>query len=442
MKYISLLFLVVVQLVSAQNTVTGTFIDSLPQIKNVALYQFKNGTPEYVNFTDVEKNSFTFSMDSLPSGYYRALYKNVASGYVDFIYNKENIKFEVNSKVGQASVGYAASRENQLLQAYNYNMLQLQTKLDSLQMVFFRKPSADVALYKDIKSKIDGAQNYYENFAKNDYCLSIIKASKRYNAPIPFTLPGNYISSIQKHYFDPIDFKDQGLKNSLFLKNRVTDYVFYLHQSESKETENRLFIGAIKKVAALVDDSELKEALLADLIQKLIAKENSVVLAETVAIYKELPVAVQKSALLKETQQLSKTLLGVVAPNIKISETETLHSLSGSKAYLVVFWSSTCSHCSLELPKVATLLKDKQEVTVVSVGLEKKTDAANWTTKVKDFPTWKNVISIGKWNSVEAVNYSVNTTPSYFLLNKNKQIIAKPKDLETLRKVVDELLIQ
>ncbi|NIJ43814.1 thiol-disulfide isomerase/thioredoxin [Wenyingzhuangia heitensis] len=435
MKYIRFLFLIITQFVAAQNTVTGMFTDSISKIKSVALYQFKNGTPEYVKFTEVDKNTFTFAMDNLPSGYYKALYQNVTSGFVDFIYNKENVKFKINSKVGQPSVAYLSSRENQLIASYNYSMLQLQSKLDSVQMAFFRKPSADVAFYKEIKSKIDGAQNYYKDLAKNDYCLSLIKASKRYNAPIPYTLPGNYISSIQKHFFDYIDFKDQGLQDSDFLKKRVTDYVFYLHQSESKETENRLFISAIKKVDSLLENTELKEGILADLIQKLIAKENSVVLKETVAVYKNLPLAIQNDKLLKETEQLSKTLLRVVAPNIKISTTENLYSLSGSKNYLIVFWSSSCSHCTAEIPKVKALLKEHTEVTVVSVGLEKKEDKTKWASKIKEYPTWKNVISLGKWSSIDAKNYSVNATPSYFVLNANKRIIAKPSSLEKLQEI-------
>lgn len=434
MKYLSLLVLAV-NLLQAQHKVKGVFKDSISNIRNVALYQLVNGESKYLKYVAIKDNAFVFEMDSLQQGYYRALYQNIPTGYVDFIYNKESIDFEVDSKKGQTSVAYLASRENQLLQAYNYNIAGLQQKLDSIQLAFFKKPSAEVAKYKEVQTKIDGAQSYYEDLAKNDYCIHFIKASKRFNAPLPYTLPGNYIKSIKEHFFDAIDFNEKALLNSTFLKKKISDYVFYLHQHKDVATQNTLLIGAIDTVLAKTTTLALKESVLRFLIKKLIVKELKDVTYDALDIYKKLPEAIQDTEMLQKATQQSKTLLGAVAPDIKISETNSLHKLKEHEKYVVIFWSSTCSHCRATLPKVNNFLSDKQGLKVIAVGIENKEDKQSWLNNIKFYPDWENVLSLGKWESKDALNYNINGTPSFFLLDKNKIIIAKPNDLEELKKL-------
>ncbi|MGY5352203.1 TlpA family protein disulfide reductase [Wenyingzhuangia sp. IMCC45533] len=435
MKYLSILLLVV-NFSWAQYQVKGEFTDSIPTIKNIALYQLAHGDSKYVKYTEVKDNSFSFVMDSLSSGYYRALYQNISTGYVDFIYDKEDVSFRLDSKKGQLSAEYLVSRENQLLQAYNYNMANLQNKLDSVQLTFFKKPSADVAKYKEIASKIKGAQAYYENLAEHDYCLSIIKASKRYNAPIPFTLPGNYINSIKTHFFDNIDFNDKILINSTFLRSRVNDYIFYLHQNDDSEIQNELFIKAVDEVLTQASSNTVKESLLAFLIKKFVKKELIEVVQHTTTQYKLLPLDLQNPEKIKEFERKSKTLIGARAPDIKLSKSTSLYSLKAHEKYLIIFWSSTCSHCRLTLPKVNKYLSTKKGLKVIAVGIENKEDEQSWLNNTKFYPDWEHTISLGKWESTDAINYNIDGTPSFFLLNTDKKIIAKPKDLEEIKKIL------
>lgn len=437
MKYIGLLFFFVFQLTQAQFTIKGTFIDSLPGVKSVALYKSVKGESNYINYVNVDKNTFTFSIDGLKSGNYRVLYKNEPTGYVDFIFNQENVAFELDSNVGQTSIDHRVSRENLLLFAYKVGLKGLQQKLDSVQISYFKEPTKKtIKKYKKIRESVEGAQDYYEELAKNDYCLSVIKASKRFNPPTPYTLPQEYIESIKNHFFTYVDFDDDKLKNSQFLRGRLVDYVFHLHQSNDKEQEDKLFIKAIENVMGLIKDPEVKEYLLVDMIERFINKENSAILPDVIALYKALPEGVQDSKVLVESTLISKTLLGAIPPNIKISKKETLYSLDTADKYLIVFWSSTCSHCRAELPKLDAFLGERKDVQVVSVGLEKQEDKQSWLNNTKFYPRWKNVIAYGKWDSIEATLYNIQQTPTYFILNKDKEIIAKPQTLEEL---TDEL---
>ncbi|MGY5355325.1 TlpA family protein disulfide reductase [Wenyingzhuangia sp. IMCC45467] len=434
---LTFLILITTYIVNAQYTVSGSFTDS-NSVQDIALYRIVKGETDYIKYADVINKQFSFSMDSLPAGNYRALYQNIKTGYVDFIYNNENVKFSVDSKKGQPSVAFLESRENQLLQAYNYNISTLQYKLDSVQLAYFSKPITNVSKYQDIKLKIDGAQQYYENLAKDDYCLGIIKATKRYNAPLPFTLPGEYLENIIDHFFDYIDFQDETLRNSMFIKSRLKDYVFYLHQTDDVIQQNELYIKAIKEILAKTTNNVFKEEVLRYFIPEFVKQENNNVLTAVVNIYKELPQEVQNKKLLEETDNKARTLIGTIAPNIKISETESLYSLKGSNTYLILFWSSTCSHCSVELPKVKEILNLKNDVTVIAIGLEETETKEKWQEVVEEhMKDWKNVLALGKWNSNEAIAYDVNATPSYFILNKNKRIIAKPNSFKVLKDILE-----
>jgi len=433
MKYLHVLFLIVFQSFTAQNRVEGAFIDSLPNVKKVALYQFANGTLNYISYATVSNKKFEFSMDTLTSGYYRILYRNSSLGYVDFIYNKEDVLFTVDSNLGQTSIDFLASRENQLLAAYHYYLSQLQGGLDAFQMSFLTNGDVDESLYKDLLVKTEGAQDYYENLAKDDYCISEIKASKQYNFSTLITSIKAYRESVLKHFFDAIDFNNYSLKNSEFLIKKVSEYVFSLHQSESKEIENELLITAINRVSRLIENNKVKQVIIEDLLLQLMVKEKSKVIQSTLLIYKELPLENQNIDLLKKINKQSKTFINTLAPNIQISKDETLHDLKESSTYLILFWSSTCYHCSLELPKIKDYLLDKPNITVVAVAVEEQESKFKWFMERKKYDQWKHVYSNNKWEGVPVVNYNVHSTPSYFLLTKEKKIIAKPNNLVEIK---------
>ena len=121
--------------------------------------------------------------------------------------------------------------------------------------------------------------------------------------------------------------------------------------------------------------------------------------------------------------------LGAIAPEIKWQKNGiqlSLKSLEGAENYIIVFWSSTCSHCLRELPALHDELKSNQNVKVVAVGLED--DDITWKQESARMPHFEHAISLGKWESEYADLYAIDKTPSYFILDKDKKIIAKPEN--------------
>jgi thiol-disulfide isomerase/thioredoxin len=115
-------------------------------------------------------------------------------------------------------------------------------------------------------------------------------------------------------------------------------------------------------------------------------------------------------------------------------KTTTLYNLNDADQYLIIFWSSSCSHCLEELPKVKAIIPDN--IKVIAIGIED--EAENWQKEIKNYPNFIHVLGLEKWNNSIVNAYSINATPSYILLDKDKKIIAKPYDFEALNEILQK----
>ncbi len=136
------------------------------------------------------------------------------------------------------------------------------------------------------------------------------------------------------------------------------------------------------------------------------------------------------------TDRLASTLksnanveIGAVFPNYKFQSpvnttVKSLHDVKADKK-VVVFWSSTCSHCETELPKLLEKYNDLKGKNIQIVGLSLDTDKNSYTKRIAAFP-WINDSELRGWNSSYTETYNVHATPTYFILDANNKIISKP----------------
>ena len=59
--------------------------------------------------------------------------------------------------------------------------------------------------------------------------------------------------------------------------------------------------------------------------------------------------------------------------------------------------------------------------------------------EIKNYPDFIHVIGLGKWDNPTVKTFGIAATPSYFLLDASKVIIAKPYDYEELKVVLKDL---
>lgn len=426
----------------SQTSVSGT-INPSDDISWILLYQIENGNEVYIDNSEVNEGEFAFKLPQNQNpGFYRAYYNIEDRMFVEFLFDQKDIHFTFNPKNPLESLVFKDSKSNDIYRKYYREIYSVQKKLDSIQIAYFRNEDAKLEnQYKkqyDTRLKsVQKTQKDFEEISKNTLAYPYIKASAQYNDPEPIKQPSVYLESARQHFFDAVDFSDPDLKNSSFLSDKMTDYIFYLNQAENPLTANDLQKEAIVSLEEkLKSDNELKEKLYRDLVNDYLAMENILMVNYTLERYNLLPHEYKNFSFLDDTQNKLKTAVGTEAPNIfwKVNELEkSLYNLIGSDYYIIVFFSSTCSHCIQEMPAFHDFIQEVGNLKVIAIGLEDSTSFASYQTMTEGFTDFINIMEEEKWGSQIAKDYGVTAVPSFFILDADKTIIAKPDNTEELK---------
>ena len=408
-------------------------------VKNVApktVTKLEKGVP-----TTIKHFEFVLP-ENAPVGSYRIIYRNDGTGFVDVLFNKEDISFSYDSKNPEESLIFSKSKENILYQNYVNLISVLQHKTDSLQVAYLKNPSVLTAKhYTTQLKKIARLRNKYAKESTGKLAKNFIISANKYNSPQIEKTPEAYLNSLKTHYFDAINLNDKVLYNSAFLLDRITDYVFYLNYSEDAETQKKLYQEAVTIVIDKINNITFKEEVLEYLITQFInQKEIDFVDYLLDTVYSKLPSEIQNVDFKKNVLEKIAVEIGRIAPEIIWTENGKkykLSTLNEAKNYVLVFWSTACSHCLREIPQLNSFTLEKQHVKVIAFSLED--DAENWKNYKKSLLGWHHVLGLKKWENPIARTYQIFSTPTYIVLDSNKKIIAKPETLEELKKIINYL---
>ena len=155
--------------------------------------------------------------------------------------------------------------------------------------------------------------------------------------------------------------------------------------------------------------------------------------------YNKLPADFQDGKFRNKTLGKLQAAIGRTAPDFSWKEegkTKSLSTLKDGKNYLLIFWSTSCSHCVKEIPELYKYMQTQPDTKVIAYALEK--EDFEWNEFTKQLYGWHNAIGLNpkdKWdNKLVTETYQVHATPSYFVLDGNKKIVAKPNDLGVIKK--------
>ena len=194
-----------------------------------------------------------------------------------------------------------------------------------------------------------------------------------------------------------------------------------------------------------ITDVKLKKETLEYLVTQFTKQQNG----ETVDLlfndyYSKLPVDFQDNTFKAKKLALVQATIGRIAPDFSWKEagkTKRLSTLKGGKNYLLVFWSTSCSHCVKEVPELYKFMQTQKDTEVVAYALER--EDFEWNEFTKQLYGWHHAIGLNakdKWdNKLVTETYQVHETPSYFVLDANKRIISKPYGLKEIKKVISTI---
>jgi thiol-disulfide isomerase/thioredoxin len=139
--------------------------------------------------------------------------------------------------------------------------------------------------------------------------------------------------------------------------------------------------------------------------------------------------------------KLQYNLIGNKARDIKLQTIDgELTSLYTTDANLtlMVFWEPNCGHCKKEMPQLKTEILEKyadKGLKVFAVNIQN--NKAEWNKFVEDHELFDFInCNDPKNTSNFRFYYNIDSTPMLYLLDKNKKIIAKKIDINTLSKII------
>ncbi|MCM4162269.1 MULTISPECIES: thioredoxin-like domain-containing protein [unclassified Arenibacter] len=412
----------------AQHSVSGN-LSPAEDYQWLIAYKLNPDHQNYIADTAVENGAFSLNIPSdAQTGMYRLVYAVPQEEfYFDFIYNgKEDIILSFDSQKG---LSFISSIENLLYVNYFKEIYGLEKQIAQ----FYSEQKKDPKLFLNLNKELATVQKSFESQSQGLLSGHFISANRPY-IPSEYEDMETYVQHKRDHYFDAIDFNDSLLLGSDFLTDKVVNYVFTAlpQDQDSPKEKEPVMIGNVKELARLLQNiSATNKVQLFNSLWTRASNDNLNVVADF--IYhnhlKALATQTNKSELLKNIEIQNRLRLGAVAPEITWNVgniTKKLSSLTGAKNYVIVFWSSTCSHCLQQLPEFHRALKDISGTKVLAIGLED--DDITWKEESSKLPDFIHGIAVGKWESPYVDLYDVHQTPTYYILDPEKRIVARPDD--------------
>jgi thiol-disulfide isomerase/thioredoxin len=304
------------------------------------------------------------------------------------------------------------------------------------------------------------------NFTMNQ--IQDIQQKKEYILPALFQMKEYYKN--KSDFGDALSNEISRLSNTSSNENQFpfityynTNYIKFVEKSANKKaiTHQEIIDFFIKSTDMLEGSSLMRPILVNYLnigpssnvavdVDKLLAAVNTetprgqTVLSELIEIFDTYGMQDLKNKYLSEAKNLKCTInerlsqtiatnvnteIGATFPNnqfIRATNTssKSLYDVKADKK-IIIFWSSTCSHCETELPKIIEKYSAMKSMNVEVIALSLDNEKESYENKVNMLP-WINDTELKGWNSSYAETYNIRATPTYFILDKTNKIIAKP----------------
>ncbi len=418
---------------------------------NIYLMQVNLDFQKIVDTTQSDaQGSFTFKLpDDLPVGMYRIVSHRKM---IDLIYNRENIRFVTTGQGENKGLQIVESVENMLYYKYLFVKTDNQSKMDILKPVLLQYPQNDT-FYTVVKKQYALLQNQINETAQsiiNDFPkLLVAHYVKADNPPLlNLDLPlDKQRQQLKKHYFENVDFADSLLLRSNVLTSKIVGYLaLFQNKDMSKDELEDAFITAIDTV---LNKSMVSEKTYVSVLKYFTGgfeEYGFEKVLQHLAAYNHLgdfcENSKKKEVLEKQLDLISKLGIGKTAPLFKtksINGKEVDLSKIHANRTLLVFWASWCPHCTKLLPKLKKYYDpaNTKKLQIIAISIDdNKQDVLN---AIHDHGyRWINIAELKGWDGPIVEQYNVSATPTFYLLDKDKKIIAKPVDKDALIKALKQ----
>ena len=256
---------------------------------------------------------------------------------------------------------------------------------------------------------------------------------------IASTLPTKAQIGAEENVWDDVDFTDTALVASESFQNRMLEQLFNLTESGDMHRFDSLSIAAIGN---LLEKAKVNMRVYEHILEFMLNGYSNMGRDQVVDYLLNYPMLFEGEIQVAEgmrldsiTEPYQKVRVGVKAPDVSgITIDGRPYRLYDSKAekVIVVFWSTDCEYCHDFLVSIRKNLDLKSDFELVTFALAE--DEGEVTRSVKKMRlNGYHFYDELRWESKPFLDYHISSTPTVFVLDKDRMIVCKPYDWYELK---------
>ena len=416
------------------------------------LLEYIGTTPEIIDSTTTKiPGQIEFI---LPSNAHTGMYRLVIGPkqFLDFVFNQENVELETNYNAPRDSLKVISSIENTLWSDYINFFSLLNRKQDNISRLLAVYETTD-PFYAELEIELTRIQQIDpESLTRkiiadhpNSYVARFLKAELSSEVPTGLSYTEE-LEYLHEHFFDNIDFNDSDLIYSPPLMAKVQSFFGLCQQAYTpKEVEAKMIEGVNRLLSLAAVNDEIYKFIVDQIYTIFERSEFETFFAyftETFMLDGSCKDEERSHELEEVLAAIKKTEIGSHAPPLTISlaDGQVVLSELNKPVVLVLFWASWCPHCAEMLPEIKKLYNAYKSsgFEIIAISIDK--DKAEYEKALAQgaFP-WINYSELKGWDCSIVHDFGIRATPTMIVVDKDNRIVAKPRNIEMLRDLLNEL---
>ena len=239
-------------------------------------------------------------------------------------------------------------------------------------------------------------------------------------------------------YWKDVDFSDTALISSKTLSDKLVNY-FY---SFTDGNEQRFDSLSIAGLSVVLGKAKVNMKYYEYILEFALNGYTNMGRTQVVDYLLNYPMLFEGEISMKEGQRLDsitepyqRVKVGAKAPDYSgVTIDDKSFHLYGSQAKycIVLFWSTDCEYCHDFLVQIRKNLDLKSDFELVTFALAENQDDVERAVKKMRLPGFHFYDEL-RWEGKAFLDYHVSSTPTVFVLDKDKMIVCKPYDWKELK---------
>ena len=380
---------------------------------------------------------------SLPGGLYLLLFPGNQK-WVEIVYSGKETNFSIETDTTDlvGSMQIKGSKDNQLFYTYQK---ELKKGIQQIEVLSKSKAADGPAKMKEAQ---DGFKAYRDKFFKENadsFTTKLFQMSSDPEVPTAPKLANGKTDSVwvfnyyKAHYWDAVDFSDDRILRTPFLEAKIDRYIKNLvvqtPDSLIKDTDWLVSKAAANKdvksyvVFYIINQYENPKTVGTEALWVHMA--NKYYLSGDMGVSED-----TKKRITEKVNTLKDLLVNKTFPVLGVSDPEgkkiNLQTIDASYTVLF-FYAATCGHCKEASPVLKSFYEKNKASGVKVLAIDTEHNQEAWKSFIKTYHLDDLINGFDPLNQIDFNRkFDVVTTPTIYVLDKNKKIIARKMPVEQL----------